>query len=103
MKNNKFYTVEKEIGGTKYVAQFAGLSCALKAVDNSYIEGSNNTSVEKIADYIFKNIIVEPAGLTIDDFDSLEEFNEVVTFGREVMQGQHKNFRTKKDATADKE
>lgn len=103
MKNNKFYTVEKEINGTTYKAQFAGLSCALKAVDSSYIDGTNTTSVEKIADYIFKNIIVEPAGLSIDDFDSLEEFNEVVTFGREVMQGVHKNFRNKKDATGDKE
>lgn len=87
MEKNKFYTVDKEINGTKYVAQFNGLSCALRAVDQSYIEGSNNTSVEKLADYIFANVIVEPKGLSIDDFDSMEEFNAVVTFGREVMQG----------------
>ena len=87
MEKNKFYTVDKVINDTKYVAQFNGLSCALRAVDQSYIEGSNNTSVEKLADYIFKNVIVEPKGLTIDDFESMEEFNAVVTFGREVMQG----------------
>lgn len=86
-KDNKFYTVTKNINGTDYVAQFNGLSCALRAVDQSYIEGSNNTSVEALAKYIFENVIVEPKGLTIDDFDSIDEFNEVTKFGREVMQG----------------
>lgn len=99
MANNKFYSVDKEINGKTYVAQFNGLSCALKAVDQSYIEDSNNTSIEKLASYIFKNVIVEPAGLTIDDFDSMEEFNEVVAFGRDVMQGK---FRDKVNKAADK-
>lgn len=85
--NKKFYTETKEINGKKYTAQFNGLSCALRAVDSTYIEGTNNTSVEKMADYIFQNVIVEPKGLTIDDFESMEEFNEVVSFGRDVMQG----------------
>ena len=85
--NKKFYTATKEINGKKYTAQFNGLSCALRAVDSTYIEGTNNTSVEKMADYIFQNVIVEPKGLTIDDFESMEEFNEVVSFGRDVMQG----------------
>ena len=92
--NKKFYTATKEINGKKYTAQFNGLSCALRAVDSTYIEGTNNTSVEKMADYIFQNVIVEPKGLTIDDFDSMEEFNEVVSFGRDVMQGK---FRPEED------
>lgn len=90
MANNKFYSVTKEINGVTYTAQFNGLSCALRAVDSSYIEGTNNTSIETLSKYIFDNVIVEPKGLSIDDFDSMEEFNAVVTFGREVMQG---NFR----------
>ena len=94
MANNKFYTVEKEINGVKYKAQFNGISAALKAVDSSYIEGTQNTSVDKLAKYLFDNVIVEPKGLTADDFDSMEEFNQVVTFAREVMQG---DFRDKKD------
>ena len=85
MANN--YQVEKEIGGKKYIAQFAGISVALKAVDASYIDGSTNTSVEKLATYLFKHVVVEPKNLTIDDFDSIEEFNEVVAFARKVMQG----------------
>ena len=96
MDKNKFYKAEKEINGKKYVAQFNGLSAAIRAVDQSYIEGSNNTSVEKLSAYIFENVIVEPKGLTIDDFDTIDEFNKVVDFGKEVMYG---NFR---DKAADK-
>lgn len=84
---NKFYTVNKTINGKDYTAQFNGLSCALRAVDQSYIEGTQNTSIEALSKYIFENVIVEPKGLSIDDFDTIEEFNEVVNFGREVMQG----------------
>jgi hypothetical protein len=94
MAETKFYQVSKEINGVKYIAQFNGISAALKAVDNSYIEGTNNTSVAKLSEYLFKNVIVEPAGLTADDFESMDDFNEVVTFAREVMQG---NFREEKN------
>lgn len=89
---DRFYTVKKVICGREYVAQFSGISAALRAVDASYIDGTNTTSVEKLAHYLFENIIVEPKGLTADDFDTLEEFNEVVAFARGVMQGE---FRAK--------
>lgn len=89
-----FYQVKKTIGNVEYTAQFNGLSAALKAIDASYIDGTTNTSLEKLAKYLFENVIVEPKGLTADDFDSLEDFNEVVNFAREVMQG---DFREKKD------
>lgn len=99
MANNKFYSVTKEINGKKYTAQFNGLSCALRAVDQSYIEGSQNTSTEKLAKYLFEHVIVDPKGLDIDDFESMEEFNQVTTFAREVMQGK---FREETDAAAAK-
>ncbi len=95
----KFYTVKKKIGGVEYTAQFNGISAALDAVDNSYIEGTSNTSVAKLAKYLFDNVIVEPKGLTADDFDDMEHFNEVVAFAREVMQG---NFRDKADESTAK-
>lgn len=82
-----FYTREKKIGSKTYKAQFNGISAALKAIDDSYIDGSSNTSMEKLSKYIFTNVIVEPKGLTPDDFDSMEEFTEVISFGREVMEG----------------
>lgn len=91
MANKKFYTVEKEINGEKYVAQFNGLSAALKAMDESYIDGTTTLSTYKLAAYIFKNVIVEPKNLDIDDFGTIEEFNEVVTWAQDVMQG---NFRS---------
>lgn len=84
---NKFYTCEKEINGKKYVAQFNGLSAAIQAIDNSYVEGSQNTSIEKLTKYILQNVIVDPKGLSIDDFETMEELNEVIRFGRSVMEG----------------
>ena len=91
MANDKFYTVEKEINGKKYVAQFSGLSTGLKIMDECYIDGSDNLSTFKLAERIFDRIIVEPKGLSIDDFDTIKEFNEVITWAQDVMQG---NFRT---------
>lgn len=96
---NKFYSKTKEINGVKYTAQFNGLSAALKAIDNSYVgDNSKNISIYKMASYIFDNVIVEPAGLTVDDFDSFEELNEVVRWGMEVMQGKFRD-EDKKPAT----
>lgn len=86
----KPYTVKKEINGVEYIAQFNGMSVALDAVDNCYNESGNNISVGKLSKYIFEHVIVEPKGLTVDDFDSMDDLNAVVGFGREVMQG---NFR----------
>lgn len=96
---NKFYTCEKEINGKKYVAQFNGLSAAIQAIDNSYVEGSQNTSIEKLTKYILQNVIVEPKGLSIDDFETMEELNDVIRFGRSVMEGK---FRETSDKGAKK-
>lgn len=86
----KTYTIEKEINGKKYVAQFNGISAALEAVDSCYLGNSQNISSVKMAKYLFEHVIVEPKGLTADDFDSIEELNDVTDFARDVMQG---NFR----------
>lgn len=93
---NKFYTKEKTIGGVKYIAQFNGISSALTAIDESYIDGSSNIGIGKLSKYIFENVIVEPKGLTADDFDTVEDLNEVVSFGREVMQGKFRPTEDKK-------
>lgn len=94
MAKTKFYTVEKEINGTKYVAQFNGISAAVEAMDNCYIDGSTNISMAKMSKYILDNVIVEPKGLTADDFDTMDEFSDVISWGREVMQG---DFRPQED------
>ena len=101
---NKFYTREKEINGTKYVAQFSGLSSAMRAIDASYIDNtSTNVSILKISKYVFENVIVEPAGLSADDFDSMEELNEVVKFGMDVMQGKFREENKSPDQTSSEE
>ena len=95
----KNYTVKKTINGVEYTAQFNGISAALEAVDNCYTPGTQNISASKMADYLFEHVIVDPKGLTADDFDSLNEMNAVTDFAREVMQG---NFRDKADEGAAK-
>jgi len=87
MATNKQYTVTKKINGRDYTAQYSGLSTAMRLVDESYIDGSSNLSITKIAEYVFRYGIVEPKGLTIDDFETMDELNEVVAFGRDVIQG----------------
>lgn len=93
----KFYQVERTINGKKYIAQFNGISAALKMMDSSYIDGSGNQSLEKLTKYLLTNVIVEPSGLTVDDFDSFDELNDVVGFAREVLQGELKPAEEKRN------
>ena len=84
MSNKKFYTVEKEINGVNYKAQFNGISAALEALDTFYIDGSSNISNIKLAKYVLKNVIVEPKGLTPDDFKCVDDLADLIAWGREV-------------------
>lgn len=93
----KFEQIKKTINGVEYIAQFNGLAAALKAIDECYVDGTNNTSVYKLADYIFNHVIMSP-NVNIDDFENADELNEVVTFGREVMQGTFREEENKSGA-----
>ena len=53
----KFYQVEKEIRGKKYVCVFNGIEAALEMADSTYVDGSSNTSLVKLANYLFENVI----------------------------------------------
>lgn len=86
-----FYTVKQTIDGVEYTAQFNGLSFALKMIDDSYIDNSSNISSGKLTKTILDNVIVEPAGLTADEFYDMETLNKVVKFGQEVAQGKFRN------------
>ncbi len=85
----KFYKVTKEINGTNYTFQFNGISAALKAVDECYIEGSSNLSLEKLNEYLLENVVVDPK-LALDDFDDVATLNKVTAYARKVMQGEIK-------------
>lgn len=89
----KPYQKETTINGVKYVGQCNGLSAGLDALDDSYVDGTNNLSIKKLGKYILEHVIVEPAGLTIDDFEDMDEFREVIQWGQQVMLGK---FRDKK-------
>lgn len=93
----KPYTVKKKIGGVEYTAQFNGISAALEATDNGYIDGTSTASVVKHTKYLLDNVIVDPKGLTVDDFDNMDDLNAVIGFARDVMQG---NFRDKKEQSS---
>lgn len=77
----------RTLNGIEYTARFSGILTALRMIDSCYIDGSSNTSMAKTYEYLFKNVIVEPKNLTADDFDDVEDLNEVVAFATEVMQG----------------
>lgn len=86
------YTVTKEINGKTYVAQFNGLSYALRLVDETYIsDTSSNHSNAKMAKKLFSEVIVEPKGLTPDSFNDMDEYNEVAKFALDVAQGKFRN------------
>lgn len=91
------YIVKKEIGGKEYTAQFAGLSVAQRAIDTTYLD-NGKTSTEKLTKYLFEHIIVEPKGLSVDDFDTIDELNAVTNFAMGVMNGEFRN-KTDKNAT----
>lgn len=79
--------IEKEINGKKYVAEFKGMPFAVKTIDKSYVDDTSNTSAKKISEILLQEIIIEPEKLKIDDFETMEEFNDVMEFAKEVMQG----------------
>ena len=95
------YTIEKEIAKKKYVFQFNGLSAWLKALDESYVDGTGNISVYKLNNYLLENVVVEPK-LTIDDFASADELSEVTAFARKVASGAEQPAPVKADKKSDK-
>lgn len=88
--NPKFYQRKKEINGVTYTAQFSGLTTALRAVDENYIEDTNVISNEKLCNFLFEHVIVDPK-VTIDSFDDLDEMQEVVKFAQDVMKGKFRD------------
>lgn len=82
----KPFQITKEINGKKYIAQFNGVGAALNGED-AWNEGNGKISNRKMADYLLKNVIVEPHGLTPDDFETIEDLDNVITFALSVMNG----------------
>lgn len=93
----KIYTVVKTIKGTEYTFQHNGISEWLKALDDSYVDGTGNISAYKLNTYLLENVVVSPKK-EIDDFASADELSEVMAFARKVASGKE----APKKAVADK-
>lgn len=81
------YKVTKEIDGVKYTAQFSGASMALQALDAAS-DGNGGRSEMKYAEFLLKNIVVNPKNIDMDAFDTYEKLSNVTTFAASVMRGE---------------
>lgn len=85
---DKIGTIEKKlIDGVEYEAKFSGLLTAVRAVDESYDDENEGTDIDKLAKYLFENVIVKPKELTVDDIEDINTFKKVIRFAQETMQG----------------
>ena len=82
----KFEQVKKVINGTEYVAQFNGFGNRYRAIDSTYIDGTQVTSMEKMAIYLLENVLVTPKK-SIDDFEDGQELDELISFLSSVNNG----------------
>lgn len=90
---DKTYTASKEVNGVTYRAQFNGVREAVRAT-NQY---KNNELA--FDEYLLSNVIVEPPGLQLDDFEDVDEYRQVIRFAASVLAGR---FRPGADDTAEK-
>ncbi len=91
--------VKEKINGKEYTFQFNGLRAADRAVKE--VEDRNGEiDIEKMRDYLFENVVVEPAHIDYDEyFESLDELDEVTKIATEVMRA---NFREEKNKNTNK-
>lgn len=79
-------TVTKTINGTEYTAVWKGTIFANEAFKHCKVGGTNVVSDYKLAKIVFSDIIIDPE-ISIDDFEDMNEFYEVVDFGGSVLFG----------------
>ncbi len=96
-EKNKFYTATKEIKGVTYTAQFNGVRPALEAIDRYK---SNEIG---FYEYLLSNTIVDPPGLQIEDFDSVQELRAVVNFASSVMSGRFREIEEEQSNSGERE
>ena len=101
MANKKFYQVEKEINGVKYTAQFSGLSAWLRCTDAAkQDDGSGDPANLRIYEKVLEAGLVEPKGLTVEDFDDMDGLDAVFSFVSNVMKGRFRTQAEKKGTEA---
>lgn len=69
LSNNETFTYTDKNGYEyKYVLQFPGITRAYEMLDNATMANGQISKAVLANEYI-ENVVVEPAGLTLDDFD----------------------------------
>lgn len=79
------YTATKTIQGTTYRAQFNGVREYVRATS---MYGNDEL---KLDEYLLANVIVEPPGVKLDDFENVDEYRAVIRFATSVMLGRFRN------------
>lgn len=82
---DKTYTATRQINGTTYRAQFNGVREAIR------ISNQCRGDELKLDEYLLSNVIVEPPGLKLDDFEDIDEAHRVLNFAASVMSGRFRN------------
>ena len=101
MANGKFYQITKEIDGVKYTAQFSGLAAWLRCADEAKKDdGMDEGANLRIYNRVFEAGLVEPKGLTVDDFEDMDTLDKVFGFVSGVMKGKFRNQAEKKGTEA---
>lgn len=95
------YKITKEIDGVEYTAQFVGCSVALRATDECK-DKNGDVSNLKLSQFLLDNVITNPSGLTVDDFEDVEKLGNVTGFAGEVMSGKLKPEPVKEKKTTSK-
>lgn len=69
-------TLEKEIDGVKYVFQRLPVRAAME-LRQAWQDENGNAIATIMHDSLLENVVIEPRGLTIDNFDTTVEVEKV--------------------------
>ncbi|HJG85243.1 MAG TPA: hypothetical protein K8V21_07670 [Weissella thailandensis] len=77
--------IKRADGGVdKYLLQYPGIRKAMEIIDNSTMP-NGQLARSTFADQILEHVVVQPARLTLDDFDEREGINQLVDEADEFL------------------
>lgn len=85
-KLDKDLIEEKEIRGKKYIAQLLPVRQAME-LRQRWQDSNGNVIATTMHDLVLKNIIVQPSGLSIDDFRRPSEVEEITGWALNFQYG----------------
>jgi hypothetical protein len=88
-------TIRKIINGVEYTAVWKGYNYTTRRINDCLTKDKKRYSNSKLSAVIFDEIIIDPK-VTVDDFDDLQTFNEVLEFGKSVLFGDFEKKSTAK-------